>query len=92
MSQGHEHARSKRIKRHARLRDHDLGRPLWAGNDADWALILANRTAVICDRPGCRGLLEPKNFDEITRLRHLAYPKYSGGGCGHHDRRARGDS
>ena len=87
MSQGHEHARSKRIKRHARLRDHDLGRPLWAGNDADWALILANRTAVICDRPGCRGLLEPKNFDEITRLRHLAYPKYSGGGCGHHDRK-----
>ena len=40
-----------------------------------------------CDRPGCRGLLEPKNFDEITRLRHLAYPKYSGGGCGHHDRK-----
>jgi hypothetical protein len=28
VSHGHEHARSKQIKRHARLRDHDLGRPL----------------------------------------------------------------
>ena len=85
MSGGHDHERSKRIKRHALLRDVVLERPLWAGDDADWALIMQNRYSVICDREGCRGPLVPVDCDEVKRRRHMAYPKGSGGGCGHHD-------
>ena len=81
----HEHELSGQIKRHARLRDIDLGRSLWAGNDADWKLILEHRYAVICDREGCRGPLVPNDCDEVTRRRHMSYPRGSNGGCGHHD-------
>lgn len=85
MSGGHQHEPSGQIKRHARLRDIDLGRSLWAGNDADWKLILQNRYAVICDREGCRGPLVPNDCDEVNRRRHMSYRKGSNGGCGHHD-------
>ncbi|ORW11059.1 MULTISPECIES: hypothetical protein [Mycobacterium] len=78
----HQHARSNHIKRHARLRDHDFGRPLWAGDDDDWKVVLANRKAVICDVPGCRQPLVPKDCTQSQR--HLAYPRGSAGGCGHH--------
>ncbi|ORW12231.1 hypothetical protein AWC14_01195 [Mycobacterium kyorinense] len=82
MASIHQHARSNQIKRHARLRDHDFGRPLWAGNDDDWEVVLANRKAVICDVPGCRQPLVPKDCTQSQR--HLAYPRGAAAGCGHH--------
>ncbi|WP_157935282.1 hypothetical protein [Mycobacteroides abscessus] len=83
---GHDHTpvdRPKVSKRHCLLRDIVLKEPLWAGSEADWKIVLENRSAVICDVPSCREPLVVVNTNPAIRARHFAY-RPNQPGCGHH--------